>query len=562
MGSMSYERYQKDIALTIPSPRSLKDGSPLPTPSRVAPTTPSVRNPRLPAGGFSHPEHIPASPLPQNAAEAARQHEAQEAEVAVEPRKVFWDEAKGQVKLAAPIVGMNLVQMLLVLSSAAFVGHLGTLELASCQLATTLANATGHYVLIGMILGFETLGGRAFGAGQYTELGHMMLCCIILLTVVAALVSAIWTQAYPILLLLGQDPALAKMAARYLLFLVPSMFGHAWSAPLVVFLQSQGVTGPLAWCSALTLVLHVPANWYFIYYLDWKSDGAAIATSISYCVMFLILAAHVYFTKRYAPSLPRFAWNKTFRNWRPIVNLALPSTVMLCLEFWAFDILYILAGLLPDPYVVVSALSVAMNASWLASMSYIGLGAALSTRVSTELGSNSSTKARVAARVGLTAGAFLGVCVSVIILATARWVPLIFVGAEDTKVLRLSSQLMMVIATLAFSDAISQNAGGIMRGCGRQPLGATITLSSYYVIGLPTCAALAFGFKLGIWGLVGGQILGVTCQAAFLATAVAFTNWPRQAARALASVLETGRAEARPTANENEQAAEGDRLEI
>ena len=68
--------------------------------------------------------------------------------MAVKPRKVFWDEAKGQVKLAAPIVGMNVVQMLLVLSSAAFVGHLGTLELASSQLATTLGNASGHYVLV------------------------------------------------------------------------------------------------------------------------------------------------------------------------------------------------------------------------------------------------------------------------------------------------------------------------------------------------------------------------------------------------------------------------------
>jgi hypothetical protein len=59
-----------------------------------------------------------------------------------------WGEVKEQLKLAYPIIGMNVVQLFLVLSSAAFVGHLGALSLASAQLATSLANATGHYLLV------------------------------------------------------------------------------------------------------------------------------------------------------------------------------------------------------------------------------------------------------------------------------------------------------------------------------------------------------------------------------------------------------------------------------
>jgi MATE family multidrug resistance protein len=112
-----------------------------------------------------------------------------------------------------------------------------------------------------MTLGFETLGGRAVGAGHDAELGHMTLCCMFILTLVAGLVSVVWTQAEGILLLLGQEPDLAKMAARYLHLMIPSLFAHGWTAPLVIFLQSQGVTTPLAWTSALTLMLHVPCNW-------------------------------------------------------------------------------------------------------------------------------------------------------------------------------------------------------------------------------------------------------------------------------------------------------------
>ena len=59
-----------------------------------------------------------------------------------------WEEARVQFTLAYPIIGMCLVQYLLSLSSAAFVGHLGALQLAAAQLATSLANATGHYILV------------------------------------------------------------------------------------------------------------------------------------------------------------------------------------------------------------------------------------------------------------------------------------------------------------------------------------------------------------------------------------------------------------------------------
>lgn len=75
------------------------------------------------------------------------------------------EEAKEQLKLAYPIIGMNVVQLLLVLSSAAFVGHLGALALASAQLATSLANATGHYLLVS-------------GYGLWVVGHRLWLCCL------------------------------------------------------------------------------------------------------------------------------------------------------------------------------------------------------------------------------------------------------------------------------------------------------------------------------------------------------------------------------------------------
>jgi MATE family multidrug resistance protein len=114
---------------------------------------------------------------------------------------------------------------------------------------------------IGMALGLETLGGRAFGAGQLSELGHATYRCTLLLTAIACVVSLCWLQAETVLIFLGQEKTLAKVAARYMHLLIPSLFANAWTQPLVKFLQSQGVTAPLACCAVVALVFHVPNNW-------------------------------------------------------------------------------------------------------------------------------------------------------------------------------------------------------------------------------------------------------------------------------------------------------------
>jgi MATE family multidrug resistance protein len=439
-----------------------------------------------------------------------------------------WGEVKEQLKLAYPIIGMNVVQLFLVLSSAAFVGHLGALSLASAQLATSLANATGHYLLIGMALGLETLGGQAVGAGQYAELGYLTQLCIIVLVAMAVIISLLWTLAEPALLALGQDPTLARLAAQYMHLLIPSVFANAATQPLIKFLQSQGRTHPLAWAATITLVLHIPNNWFFIFYLGWGLDGAAIATSLAYTLMFVLIVIHVGTSERYVHARPALNLSRAFRKVGLFLQLGFFSTTMLCLEFISFDLIYIMAGWLQDPYRVVSALSVAMNTAWLLATGYIGLGNAVSTRVATELGRGSAVLAKKVAMVGLGVALALGVFTMVSLLIIHQWWPLIFIDGSDTKLLKLSASLMVFVSFTSLGDSIQNSSGAILRGCGRQMLGASITLTSYYIIGVPASVLMGLVWKWGPFGLFGGFILATFSQATFLSTVVSVTNWKHQ----------------------------------
>jgi multidrug resistance protein, MATE family len=49
---------------------------------------------------------------------------------------------------------------------------------------------------------------------------------------------------------------------------------------------------------------------------------------------------------------------------------------------------------------------------------------------------------------------------------------------------------------------------GVVRGAGRQTIGAITNFISYWMLGLPLAALLAFRFHLGIHGLWGGLLVG------------------------------------------------------
>lgn len=78
---------------------------------------------------------------------------------------------------------------------------------------------------------------------------------------------------------------------------------------------------------------------------------------------------------------------------------------MICLEYWAFEVLVLISELLPNPELEISTLPTCLTSSSLLYMIPFGIGAAASTRVGNELGAGRARAARGAVVVA--------VCVSV-----------------------------------------------------------------------------------------------------------------------------------------------------
>ncbi|WJX21288.1 Protein DETOXIFICATION 12 [Trifolium repens] len=69
---------------------------------------------------------------------------------------------------------------------------------------------------------------------------------------------------------------------------------------------------------------------------------------------------------------------------------------MICLEWWSYELIVLLSGLLPNPQLETSVLSVCLNTIATLYTIPFGIGAAASTRVSNELGAGNPFEARVA----------------------------------------------------------------------------------------------------------------------------------------------------------------------
>ena len=66
------------------------------------------------------------------------------------------------------------------------------------------------------------LAGQAWGAHNYRACGVNLQRCLILTLLLSTVVALLWPQAQWLLLAIGQDPTIARGAARYLLLATSS----------------------------------------------------------------------------------------------------------------------------------------------------------------------------------------------------------------------------------------------------------------------------------------------------------------------------------------------------
>ncbi|XP_052179342.1 protein DETOXIFICATION 16-like [Diospyros lotus] len=467
-----------------------------------------------------------------------RERQTEKKAIAIDERKeaAAVGEVKKQLWLAGPLICVSLLQFCLQLISIMFVGHLGELPLSGASMASSFASVTGFSLLLGMASALDTLCGQSYGAEQYRMLGIHMQRAMLILSFVSIPLALIWANTSPILVALGQDAEISAAAQLYARFMIPSLFAYCLLQCLVKFLQTQNIVFPMMISSGITTLLHLLVCWILVFKTGLGIRGAALANSFSYWVNALLLILYIKFSPSCAKTWTGFS-KEAFHNIPTFLRLAIPSAVMICLEMWSFELMVLLSGLLPNPKLETSVLSISLNTAATVWMIPYGLSNAVSTRVSNEVGAGHPQAARLAVRVVLGMAATEGIVVgTVMILIRNIWG---YAYSNETEVVRYVAAMMPILAVSNFLDGLQCVLSGTVRGCGRQKIGAFINLGSYYLMGIPCAIMFAFVLQIKGKGLWLGIICGLIVQVLSLLTITIRTNWEQEAKKATERVYDS-----------------------
>ncbi|XP_047320678.1 protein DETOXIFICATION 16-like [Impatiens glandulifera] len=445
-------------------------------------------------------------------------------------------EVKKQLYLAGPIVLVNLLIFGLQVISVMFVGHLGELPLSGASMATSFATVTGFSLLVGLGSALDTFCGQSYGAKQYHMLGVHTQRAMLVLLLASIPLALIWFNAGDILAFLGQDPEISAEAGRYARFMIPSIFAYALFQCLIRFLQAQNNVTPMVFIAGFTTFVHIFVCRALVFNLGLGNKGAALANAFSYWINVLLLGIYI----RVSPSCKE-TWTgfskEALKDVMKYLRLAIPSAIMLCLETWSFEMMVLLSGLLPNPKLETSVLSISLNTCSLVYMIPMGLGATVSVRVSNELGAGRPRAARLAVCIALFLVTTEGVVVGTIMIVGRRiWG---YCYSKEEKVISYVAEMLILLAGSHFIDGVPSILSGTVRGCGRQKIGAFVNLGAYYLIGIPCAVLLAFVFHFGGKGLWTGIIVALFSQALVLSIITLCTNWENEAKKATARVYDT-----------------------
>lgn len=77
--------------------------------------------------------------------------------------------------------------------------------------------------------------------------------------------------------------------------------------------------------------------------------------------------------------------------------------------------------------------------------------------------------------------------------------------------MQLVAKVMPLVASFQVADGLAGSCGGVLRGQGRQHLGASFNMVAYYVLALPLGITLAFRAGYGLQGLwLGAHLFSLT----------------------------------------------------
>ena len=192
-----------------------------------------------------------------------------------------------------PVMMSILIEQLINITDAMFLGHVGDIELGASALAG-IWYLTVYMFGFGFSLGIQVVVARRNGEGHYTETGKTFFQGLLFLSVLAIVLCALSKILSPIILnRMIKSDEIYRAVIDYLDWRI---WGLLFSFPFLAlrsFLVGITHTTALNTSALVAVFVNIVGNWLLIFILNMGITGAAMASSFAEMCSLVALTVHV-----------------------------------------------------------------------------------------------------------------------------------------------------------------------------------------------------------------------------------------------------------------------------
>lgn len=462
---------------------------------------------------------------------AAEEETAVLADAKLSTLEIVRTEAKALVGISIPMVMTVMLEAVPQMGLSMMIGHTDVGQSTQILAAFGLSNIFQMLLVTGLLFGLgtaiDTLCSQAFGGKRMIELWLFCQAGLLIYLICLPFVTLMLMCGEPILILLGQDLAIAALAGQLLMVNTLSIpFGIAFSV-MRSALQAQNIVFPFVVASLVAWSISGLMAYYLAFHTPLSYMGVAIASPLCWLIKSMMLVPVLLRNKVFLESWPGWQIQRAKALVPKIYKLGISSVLMVTFQMMGLNVISLMAGLLPNAGVMIAANGIFAALLGICFMPLLGICVAGAVRIGNALGAGQARRAKLISRLVMAGCVGLGgILTALVPLFAGKFVRSFTPNADAVQV---ATDLICKFLPVVPFFGIKYGMQSAYCACGKQFFCAMVNFFCLVLLGVPVGIWFAFKLNVGLAGCWIGYSTGLLAMAIVGAVWFWQTSWTQLA---------------------------------